>query len=255
MFSIFVTALRFSFRTIVLIGFLLFLLMPTLMRVNHFRRLDNEEGSRKADAVGVRLGQRLAWLFGIRIRVAGEPAEGAVLIAANHISWLDIPVLHGACSMGFVAKAEIERWPLFSYIASTGATIFHQRGCHDSAADVSSLMVQRLRQGRAVTIFPEGGIKPGSSMRIFHARMFKAAVDAECPIQPVMIRYMRDGQVDDEVSFREDESMMWNLVRMLARPESYAELHFLPTIDATGKPRRYLADSAREAVVNSYEEL
>ena len=253
MFSIIASFLRFIFRAVLLIGFLLFLLIPTLMRVNYHRRLDDEAGSRKADIVAVRLGRSLTRLFGIRVQISGEPAKGAVLIAANHISWLDIPVLHSACAMGFVAKAEIESWPVFSYIARTGATIFHRRGSYDSAADVSSLMAQRLQQGRAVAIFPEGGIKPGSSMRVFHARMFRAAVDVGCPVQPVMIRYMRDGHRDADVSFRVGESMMLNFVRMLAKPAASAELHFLPIIDATGKPRRFLAETAREAVVSSYE--
>ena len=253
MISIVASILRFAYRTILLIGFLLFLLMPSLMLVNHYRRLEQEAGSRKADIAGMRLGTRLAGLFGIRVQVTGKPADGAVLIAANHISWLDIPVLHSVCAMSFVAKAEIESWPVFSYIARTGSTIFHQRGNHDSAAGVSSLMAQRLEQGRAVAIFPEGGIKPGSSMRVFHARLFRAAVDAGCVVQPVMIRYMRDGHRDADVSFRVGESMMWNLARMLAKPAASADLHFLSTIDATGKPRRFLADTAREAVVSSYE--
>lgn len=253
MFSIIASTLRFIFRTTVLIGFMLLLLIPSLMRINHHRRRGDAAGSQKADEVSIRLGRRLAWLFGIKVHVSGKPAEGAVLIAANHISWLDIPVLHSACAMGFVAKAEIERWPLFGYIARSGSTIFHRRGSHDSAADVSSLMAERLRQGRAVAIFPEGGIKPGSSIRVFHARMFRPAVEVGCPVQPVMIRYMRDGHRDDAVCFREGESMMWNLARMLAKPAASADLDFLPSIDATDQPRRFLAESAREAVVASYE--
>lgn len=253
MISMFASILRFIYRSLTLIGFLLFLLIPWLMRVNHYRRLGTLEGGQKADATGVRLSNRLVGLFGIKVNVTGNPVEGAVLIAANHLSWLDVPILHSACAMGFVAKAEIENWPIFNFIASTGGTIFHQRGNHDSAAGVSSLMAQRLEKGRAVTIFPEGGIKPGSSMRIFHARMFRAAVDVGCPVQPVMIRYMRDGSIDDDVSFRVGESMMWNFVRMLAKPAATAQVHFLPATDATGKPRRVLADTARAAVISSYE--
>ena len=253
MISIFASILRFTYRTILLIGFLMFLLIPILMRINYYRRLDTEAGSRKADATAVRLSKKLAWLFGIRVQVTGKPADGAVLFAANHISWLDIPVLHSACAMGFVGKAEIESWPVFSFIARTGGTIFHQRGNHDSAAGVSSLMAQRLEQGRAVAIFPEGGIKPGSSIRVFHARMFRAAVDVGCPVQPVMVRYMRDGRRDDHVSFRVGESMLSNFARMLAGPKSIAEVAFLPTIDANGKPRRALSEAARAAVISSYE--
>lgn len=245
--------LRFIFRSLLLIGFLLFFLLPSLLLVNYHRRQNTEEGSRKADQGAVRLANRLVWLFGVHVKVTGDKPTGPVLIAANHISWLDIPVLHGACAMGFVGKAEIESWPVFRSIARVGGTIFHQRGNHDSAADVSALMVQRLQEGRSVAIFPEGGIQAGAPIRVFHARMFRPAVDVGRPVQPVMVRYVRDGLIDKDVSFRVDESMLMNLCRQLARPKSIAEVHFLPPISAVDQPRRALADGAREAVVSSYE--
>ncbi len=253
MISVCVTILRFTYRSILLFAYLVFLLIPNLLMVNYYRRLETEEGAQKADHHGVRIARSLVWFFGVSTKVTGSPANGAVLVAANHVSWLDIPVLHTACAMGFVAKAEIDRWPVFRFIARTGGTIFHQRGNHDSAADVSAVMAQRLQQGRKVTIFPEGGIKPGAAIRMFHARMFRAAVDVGCPVQPVMIRYMRDGRRDDDISFREDESMLVNLTRLLARPGVVADLHFMPVIKSTGKPRRELADAARAAVIASYE--
>ena len=114
-------------------------------------------------------------------------------------------------------------------------------------------MSERLRQGRKVTIFPEGGIKPGSSVRTFHARLFRSAVDVGCPVQPVMVRYLRKGERDDDISFRKNESMLVNFGRLLARPGVIADVHFLTPIDSVGKPRRELADKARDAVIASYE--
>lgn len=236
-----------------LIGYLLFVLIPTLFLVNHHRQAGTEEGSRKADLTAIRLARQLAWLFGVRVTLKGTPVNGPVLFAANHISWLDIPTLHSGCAMGFVGKAEIDEWPVFNYIARVGGTIFHQRGCQDSAADVMLAMEQRLQQGRAVAIFPEGGIKPGSSVRVFHARMFRSAVEVECPVQPVMIRYMSDGRRDDDFSFRPGESMLKNIGRVLARRGVTAEVHYLPAMSAAGKPRRELAEASRAAVISSYE--
>jgi 1-acyl-sn-glycerol-3-phosphate acyltransferase len=246
---------RFIVRGLLLITYLLFFLAPMLMMVNHHRKLGTAESSQKADRVAISLARRLTWFFGVRAEVLGNPQKGSVLFAANHISWLDITVLHSACAMGFVSKAEIENWPVFSTIARVGGTIFHQRGNHDSAADVSAQMAQRLREDRAVAIFPEGGIKPGSPIRVFHARMFRPAVEVGCPVQPVMIRYMRDGGIDEDVHFRIGENMLMNLCRQLARPKSIAQVRFLPVISAKDQPRRVLADGAREAVVNSYEDL
>ena len=253
MISILASIVRLIFRTIMLIGYLLFVLIPTLFLVNHHRQAGTEEGSRKADLTAIRLARQLAWLFGVRVTLKGTPVNGPVLFAANHISWLDIPTLHSGCAMGFVGKAEIDEWPVFNYIARVGGTIFHQRGCQDSAADVMLAMEQRLQQGRAVAIFPEGGIKPGSSVRVFHARMFRSAVEVECPVQPVMIRYMSDGRRDDDFSFRPGESMLKNIGRVLARRGVTAEVHYLPAMSAAGKPRRELAEASRAAVISSYE--
>jgi 1-acyl-sn-glycerol-3-phosphate acyltransferase len=115
-------------------------------------------------------------------------------------------------------------------------------------------MTQRLKLGQRVAIFPEGGILAGHSIRVFHARMFRAAVDAECQVQPVMIRYMNKNGKDESIAFREGESMMMNMVRVLAHPRSEVDVHFLPVIDATGQPRRVLADAVRAAVISSYED-
>jgi len=245
--------LRFTFRTVLLILFLLLLLFPILLVINHYQRRDTEAGRQKADAVAIHLAIWLLWFFGIRVRTRGAPADAPVLIAANHISWLDILALHTQVQMGFVGKAEIEQWPVFRFMARTGGTIFHQRGSHDSAAGVISVRVQRLGQGRRVAIFPEGGILPGAEVRLFHARMFRAAVDTGCPVQPVMVRYLSNGNRDDDILFHEHETMLSNFARLLARPGAVGDVHFLPLIDSTGKPRRVLADAARAAVINSYE--
>ncbi len=116
-------------------------------------------------------------------------------------------------------------------------------------------MIERLKGGQRVAIFPEGGILPGSSeVRVFHARMFRAAIDADCPVQPVTVRYMAEHGRDDDITFRVDENMLVNIGRVLARPGSVAELHFLPAISAEGQPRRVLAETARTAVADRFSD-
>jgi len=69
-----------------------------------------------------------------------------------------------------------------------------------------------------------------------------------------MVRYMNKKGRDGDIPFREGENMMMNMVRVLAHPRSEANVYFLPVIDATGQPRRALADAARTAVISSYED-
>ncbi len=193
-------------------------------------------------------------LFGLDPVVRGAPADGPVLIVANHISWADIQALHSVAPMSFVAKAEISRWPVFGFLANAGGTIYHQRGSHDSSHGVMAQVLERLAAGGRVAIFPEGGIFPGAHIKHFHARMFKVAQEAGCPVQPAMIRYVRDGRRDPDVTFINGENFLHNLVRLMGRPASRAELVFLDAFDPADLPRKALASRAEDAVKAAYDE-
>jgi 1-acyl-sn-glycerol-3-phosphate acyltransferase len=194
-------------------------------------------------------------IFGLRRRVSGTFAPGAQLIAANHISWLDIQLLHSISPMSFVAKAEIQRWPLAGWVASFGDTVFHQRGSHDSSSSVTDLMNQKLRLGGKVAIFAEGGILPGHGVKRFHGRLFAAALDSDIPVQPVMIRYLRGGAFCHAVTFLENESFVRNFFRLLRQPPCEAEVAILPVIRPQGRLRRNLASEAQAAVEAAFSSV
>jgi len=192
-------------------------------------------------------------IFGIRCILSGDFTPGAQLVAANHISWIDIVVVHSFTAMGFVAKAEINNWPLLGVIARAGGSVFHQRGSHDSASGVAAAMAGRLRENRRVAIFPEGGILPGEGVKYFHARLFAAAIDTEVPVQAVTLRYLRDGSRYDEITFLPGEHFVANLLRLLMQKSCIAEVQVLPLIESAGKQRRQLAGETEEAVRAAFE--
>jgi 1-acyl-sn-glycerol-3-phosphate acyltransferase len=192
-------------------------------------------------------------IFGIKRRLSGDFTPGAQLVAANHISWLDIALLHSFTAMGFVAKAEINSWPLLGLLARAGGSVFHQRGSHDSASGVAAAMADRLREHRRVAIFPEGGILPGEDVKYFHARLFAAAIETQVPVQPVMLRYLRDGSRYDEITFLPGEHFMANFFRLLMQKSCVADVQVLRLIDSAGKQRRQLAGEAENAVRAAYE--
>lgn len=191
---------------------------------------------------------RTCRLFGLRPEVRGEPLAGPVLIVANHVSWADIQALHSVAAMSFVGKAEISRWPVMSTLADAGGTIYHQRGSHDSSDGVMQQVKERFASGGRVAVFPEGGILPGEGVKRFHARMFKVAQETGCPIQPVMIRYIRDGKIDPDVTFINGENFLLNLVRLMGRPSSIAQVCFLESFEPGDTPRNALALRAETAV-------
>jgi 1-acyl-sn-glycerol-3-phosphate acyltransferase len=98
-----------------------------------------------------------AWLGRERI-----PATGGVIIAANHVSWVDPFALgHFVYSAGrlprFMAKASLFHKPLIGMILRGADQIPVHRGERDGAAALSDA-VQALRDGQAILIYPEGSI-------------------------------------------------------------------------------------------------
>ena len=187
--------------------------------------------------------------FGFRIRRIGEPLPGATLFVANHVSWMDIELMHSQRMMSFVAKSEIARWPFVGWLASQAGTIFHRRGSTDSLAVVMATVVERLKAGEPVGVFPEGGSGHGDKVGTFHARIFQTALDADVPVQPVALRYGRDGRQDPSVPFGRKEGFFPNFLRVLGNPPMEAEIHFLEPVAATPDARRRMAEQSRERIV------
>ena len=193
--------------------------------------------------------ETLVRLFGIRIVRRGEPQPGAALLVANHLSWLDISLIHSQRMACFVAKSEIARWPAVGWLASRAGTIYHKRGSTQSLASVAQVMVERLRAGLAVAVFPEGGTGSGDHVRTFHARIFQAAIDAGVPAQPVALRFLRGGALTTDISFRPGEQFFPNFFRVLGEPATVAEIMFLEPVAVVASDRRRMAERARERIV------
>ena len=188
-------------------------------------------------------------IFGFRLRRYGTPLPGAALFVANHVSWIDIELMHSQRMMGFVAKAEISRWPLVGWLAGRGGTIYHHRGSNDSLHGVMHQMVQRLEQGLAVGVFPEGRTTRGDAIGIFHARIFQPAVVAGVPAQPVALKYGARGDAQTIVAFAEGENFFQNFVRLLGEPGRVAEVHFLEPVASSEDGRRRMAEICRERII------
>lgn len=194
---------------------------------------------------------RIVRIFGFRIRRIGEPLPGAVLFVANHVSWLDIELMHSQRMMCFVAKAEIARWPLVGWLATRAGTIYHKRGSAHSLGAVMELVVARLREGMAVGVFPEGGTGRGDNVRTFHARIFQVAADAPVPVQPVALCYGDDGRMNPGVPFAPKESFFANFVRLLGGPSFEATVHFLEPVPLSDDGRRQTAETARQRIAQA----
>lgn len=224
--------------TVVLLPLLLAILLAKKSRCWRFERALIMSWSRIALAI-----------FGIRLAVEGEKPVVTSLWVANHLSWLDIEVLHAVEAVAFISKAEVEKWPLIGTMAAAGGTLFHRRGSAQSLNRVANELTDIMRSGRPGAIFPEGKVGPGDQVLKFHARLFQTAIDAEVPVQPVAIDYRLRGARHHQLPFQGDEQFVPNALRLLGLPSSQVVLTFGKPIAVQGHSRRALAQLAHDQVV------
>lgn len=139
-----------------------------------------------------------AALCGLRIRRIGRPLTGGGAIMANHASWLDILLMGWLAPVHFVAKAEVEGWPLFGWIGQISNTVFIARRRTEAKAQERHLAA-RARGGDLLCIFAEGTSTDGLRVLPFKTSLFAmfyteadeagAADDPRLLVQPVSIHY------------------------------------------------------------------
>lgn len=248
------TLLRYLWRTPLLIGVMLLAVPAALLAQSRWAQRRKRHG----EALNLRVVRwwagALLHVLGIRVQGQGTPLADPVMFVANHVSWLDIVLLHSQRAVCFVAKAEIAHWPLIGWMAAHAGTIFHRRGSNDSMQRVLERMTERLEEGRAVAAFPEGSTGPVGRVRVFHARIMQAAVAADVPVQPVALRYTRDGQMCTEIAFRRGENFFANGLRLLGAPPMRAEVIFLAPLDEREHGRKAMAVQARARIAAVLED-
>ncbi|MBB1628984.1 1-acyl-sn-glycerol-3-phosphate acyltransferase [Achromobacter sp. UMC71] len=197
------------------------------------------------------------WLMaacGLRVVFKGEPRmTGPVLLVANHVSWIDIFVLNSARATSFVAKSEIRSWPVIGWLVAGAGTLFIERGQRHAVHAMGESMQARFKLGDAVGLFPEGTTSDGFALLPFHASLFEPARSAAIEIQPVALRFLKNGERSGFAAFVGEETLVANLWRVLGTTGLTVEAVFLPVLaarhaDGSLPTRLELSHQARDAI-------
>ncbi len=144
------------------------------------------------------LWQRIAcFLIGIRVTVTGKPAgDRPLLLLSNHNSWLDIPILAGVAPVSFIAKKEVEGWPLVGLLAKAQRSVFVDRERRHATGEKADEVAGRLSKGDIMVLFAEGTSSDGNKVLPFRSALVGSAQRAiadggTATVQPVAIAYQK----------------------------------------------------------------
>jgi 1-acyl-sn-glycerol-3-phosphate acyltransferase len=180
-------------------------------------------------------------LAGIDVRVRGSFPASNVVLVANHISWADIFAINAVHPVSFVAKAELATWPVAGRLLKNVGTLFIDRSKKRDTARVVPILAQHLRDGVPLAFFPEGRVSHGVGVHPFNASLLQPAVEAQCLVQPIVIRY------DPLPSFDYVHcNFLQSVWRVLGATQASVSLELLPL--HRDDNRRRLAKSLEDAI-------
>jgi len=136
-----------------------------------------------------RWGRLFLAVLGVELELAGELPRRPALIVANHLSYLDIPVLAALVPGRFVAKSEIAGWPVLGQLAASAGTIFVEQRRARDVLRVEREMATTLAAGVPVLLFPEGRSTRGQRVERLHSSLLECAVRAGLPCRAVALSY------------------------------------------------------------------
>ncbi len=192
---------------------------------------------------------KMCRIIGLELEVDGRLEGKTGLLVANHVSWMDIPVVGAVIPSLFLSKAEVKKWPLIGWIASKNGTLFIARGQQGAANQANADLSHALKQNVNVLLFPEGTTTDGTYLRTFHPRLYAAAIDSERPIIPVTLSYQNlDGSLHKDVPFIDRQSFISNLWQVIGNEKIVVKVNILEPIPVANTARKALAHDSREAV-------
>lgn len=185
--------------------------------------------------------RQLLQLMEIRLELRGNfPRQGPMLLVANHISWLDILVMHASGYCRFVAKSDVHHWPLIGALAAGAGTLFVERASRRDAMRVVHHMAEQLRAGELLAVFPEGTTGDGSTLLPFHANLLQSAISTGSPALPLALQYFdgASGSISLVPAYIGDESLVASVWRTLRTTGIVARVGVGEAQRDGGRPRR-----------------
>lgn len=166
---------------------------------------------RQTHAVALNWTERLGEILGINYSLSGAPvSKEPTLFVANHVGYMDIPLMMRATAGCFVSKKEVASWPFFGKAATAYGSVFVDRSSPEARRQVAHTIGEFIKtQKRSVILFPEGTSHPFGVE--WKRGAFAIAKQHNIPVQALRIAYSPHA----EISYWGDDTMAFHLLRLI----------------------------------------
>ncbi|MEM7447402.1 MAG: lysophospholipid acyltransferase family protein [Myxococcota bacterium] len=195
--------------------------------------------------------RRLSWvtenmcaLHGIQVVCEGSVPDGPVVVASNHLSYIDPLAICSLLPCVPIAKREIAGWPVLGDVFSGLGLLLVDRDCALSGARVLLQSRGVLRDQASVLTFPEGTTTDGTDVLPFRRGIFGLAQIENVPVVPVGVRYD-----SAELCWIGGDTFVPHYVKTTSRDSTQVRVVFGAPIDPRSFPTaQALAECVRQQV-------
>ncbi|MDH5326214.1 MAG: 1-acyl-sn-glycerol-3-phosphate acyltransferase [Gammaproteobacteria bacterium] len=154
-----------------------------------------------------------------------KPLPRHFIFISNHPSAFEdvgVPALFDVYPL---AKVEVRSWFLVGKINAAAQTLFVKREDKESRQAAVQNMIDRLKQGHNVALFPEGGCK-GRRIAPFQYGAFDISLQTGIPILPVFLHY----ESQDTFEWRDPQTLIHKLWHFITCRNSKANYYVYDAI-------------------------
>ena len=170
--------------------------------------------------------RRLLSSMNIRHDCIGHPPANGIL-ASNHLSYLDIPLLAAQSPIIFLAKKEVRSWPLIGWCTRCAGTLFINRQKKSDVKIMASQFEPVLHVGVLLGLFLEGTSTDGHQVLPFRSSLLEPAETHHWPATPVRVGYkIDDGSVENEICYWGDMTFLPHFLNLLSKSEIRASVTY-----------------------------
>ena len=188
------------------------------------------------------------------IEVIGTPPKPPFFLVANHLGYIDIPVVRSIAKGVFVAKHDIGEWFLLGKMIRNMGIIYVNRAVKRDIPRAGEEVIERLSDGEGVIVFPEGTSSKGDQVLPFNSSFLAFAAQSDVPVSYVSISYRTpqgEPPPSESVCWWDDTPFIAHIFKLMKMPRFTAILNFgeEPIVNPD---RKRLAAELRDHVTQSF---
>jgi len=190
----------------------------------------------------------------MKLEIIGTPPKPPFFLVCNHLGYADMAALRQAATGVFVAKSEVNDWPVAGTIIRNMGTVFINRKNRRDIPRAGRQIIERLDAGEGVIVFPEGTSTKGETVLPFNSSFLQFAAESNVPVSYAALTYRTpDGEppASNYVCWWEDISFFAHLWRLFTLSE-YTAIVTFGEEPITNNDRKALAAELRQKVAEKF---